>query len=133
MATIEEHDSFRLVGADVIEGLGAAFEPVEEDTFTVTEAFSATDAITTDAVAAVPWEYRCVHAGAFQGLFPTGRELRIPGVTLVDYRGEEPMFARYVDWAAVIEQLGLTVSWRVPVDEEQYRQGLEALGLATGS
>jgi hypothetical protein len=73
------------------------------------------------SLAAVPWVYRCAHDGNFQGLFPTGKELEIHGVTFVDNRGGQQQLYRYVDWLGVVNQLGLDVSWRVPVDEAQYR------------
>ena len=78
-------------------------------------------------ITAVPWIYRCVHDGDFQGMFITGKELEIHGVTLVDGRGDTQVLYRYVDWLGVVNQLGLDVSWRVPVDLDQYRRGRDQL------
>jgi len=54
-------------------------------------------------------------------------ELEIHGVTFVDNRKDEVALYRYVDWMGVATQLGLEVSWRVPVDEVQYRAVLDTL------
>ena len=79
---------------------------------------------------AVPWIYRCVHDGDFQGLFRTGRELEIHGVTFVDGRTGTDVLARYVDWMGVVNQLGLDVSWRVPVDLDEYQRGKDMMRAA---
>jgi hypothetical protein len=113
----------QLVGEDITEGLRAMFEPTEG--FRVRDAFE--EGIGDDVVAAVPWEYECAHTGDFQGVFPTGRAMRIEGLTIVDQRGEQPAFIRYIDWAAVFGQLGMTVSTRVALDEEEYRFGLDRI------
>jgi hypothetical protein len=113
----------QLVGTDVTEGLKAMFEPT--DGFRVREAFEG--GIGDDVVAAVPWEYDCSHTGDFQGVFPTGRPMRIEGLTIVDQRGDQPAFTRYIDWTAVFGQLGMTVSTRVAVGEDEYRFGLDRI------
>ena len=56
------------------------------------------------------------------GIRPTNNPLEIHGVTfVVDRGGEPPQLYRYVDWMGVATQIGLEVSLRVPLDEEQYR------------
>jgi hypothetical protein len=129
--SIDADESFRLVRDDVLDGLGPLFPPVGEgpESFSVREDLAEEDVITNGRITAVPWVFRCEDRGKFQGLFPTGRELEISGVTLVDRGSEEPRFYRYVDWAGVLDQLGLTVSWRVPVTEDEYRTGREILRL----
>ena len=78
-------------------------------------------------LAPVPWIYRCVHDGNFMGLFRTGKELEIHGVTYFDNRVGRQVLHRYIDWLGVVNQLGLDVSWRVPVDEDQYRSGRDQI------
>jgi hypothetical protein len=130
---IEDDESFDLVRKDVQSSFGAVFgarDDIDEDeVFTVVEPFRGEEAVRTANVASVPWTFRCRHTGDFNGIFPTGRNLDIQGVTLVDFRGGEPLLSRYIDWAGVIAQLGLTVSARVPVTEEEYQFGRERLGL----
>jgi SnoaL-like polyketide cyclase len=122
---IRDDESFEFVRDDLTTGLAGVFEPLDDsdETFGVREQLESQEVIANAAVAAVPWVYRCRHVGEFQGLFPTGRELRIDGVTIVDRSGGEPLFYRYIDWAGVIAQLGLTVSPRIPVTEAEYLAG----------
>jgi hypothetical protein len=112
----------QLVAEDVSDGLAAMFEARDEG-FVVREPFE--EGIGDDKLAAVPWSYTCAHVGDFRGVLPTGRTMRIDGVTIVDRRGGEDVFVRYVDWAAVFGQLGMTVSTRVAVTPEEYAFGLD--------
>jgi hypothetical protein len=124
---IKDHPSFGVVMGYVVGGLSASFEAwegVPSEAFSVSEAFGDdADMIGNDQVAAVPWTYHCLHNGNFQELFPTGRELFIQGMTLVDSRRGDPQLHRYVDWAGVYVQLGLEVSSRIPVTEDEYALG----------
>ena len=67
----------------------------------------------------VQWVHRGRNEGPrdpFIGLAPTGAEVEVHGVTLVEDRGgDEPLFHRYVDWVGVFDQLGLAVSGRLHV------------------
>jgi hypothetical protein len=119
---IQEHDSFGIVQDDLRQGLGHIFETETDDAVRVTDDLREEETIGNGTIFAVPWVYEGRHVGDFQGLYPTGRMLRIEGVTLVDQRGGETLLRRYVDWASVIGQLGLHVSWRIPVTEEEYRR-----------
>ena len=126
--SIRSHPSFDEVMKDVVEGLRASFSPRDADeseSFRVSHHFDDDDgdAIGNDRVLAVPWSYNCVHTGDFQCLFPTGREIQIDGVTLADYREGDLMLHRYVDWGGVIVQLGLEVSGRIAVTEDEYAFG----------
>jgi hypothetical protein len=69
----------------------------------------------------VPWIYYRRHDGDFQGMVRTERNVDIHGVTFVDNRGDETVLHRLVDWTGVLTQVVVEVSWRVPVNEEQYR------------
>jgi hypothetical protein len=130
---IRQDTSFELVRDDVLAALAEIFEPRGDETemFGVREELEVEgeeqEVISNGTLVAVPWVYRCRHTGDFQGLFPTGRDLRIDGVTLVDRSHGEALFYRYIDWAGVISQLGLMVSARVPVTEEEYAAGLAHL------
>ena len=66
---------------------------------------------------AVEWTYAGVHDGAadFNGLSPTGRPVVVRGVTMAGLEKGRMVLCRYVDWAGVFAQLGLTLNWRVPV------------------
>jgi hypothetical protein len=65
----------------------------------------------------VEWSFEGVHDGdgAFNGLSPTGRPVVVRGVTLVGVEAGKVKLRRYVDWAGLFAQLGLTLNWRVPV------------------
>ena len=129
--SIESHPSFAIVKEDVVEGLKPGFSALDGDAdkaFVVAEHFRGEEEfIGNDRIAVVPWMYVCVHTGDFLCLFPTGRTLAIKGVTLVDHRGEDPLLHRHVDWGGVIVQLGLEVSGRIMVNEEEYAYGREIL------
>jgi hypothetical protein len=66
---------------------------------------------------AVEWTYSGVHDGAamFNSLAPTGRPVIVRGVTMAGVEKGRLKLCRYVDWAGVFAQLGLTLNWRVPV------------------
>ena len=106
-----EESATDLVRDDVVEGLGAAFEPTTG--FAVLDALAGKAPATADDVTFVPWQYGGLHVGSFHGVAPTGRAVLIVGTTAVDVgRSEEPEFHRFVDWANVFAQLGLTVNAR---------------------
>jgi hypothetical protein len=114
-------DARERVERDVVKGLGDTFAPIGDPAISVQHDYR--ERMGDSEVVPVGWIYRCRHSGDFQGLFPTNRELEIHGMTVVDYTRdrERPMFHRYVDWLGVITQLGLSVSWRIPVTEDEHR------------
>jgi hypothetical protein len=62
---------------------------------------------------AVEWSYKCTHVGDLGGLRPTGKDLTMQGVTIVDLRDEgAPRFRRYVDWSDVMSRLDVTATFR---------------------
>ena len=127
---IESDPSFELVMQDVHAIFGAGFEPRNSDDddlqpFRANQRFRGAAVISNDAVVAVPWTYLCKHTGDFQGLFPTGRDIQIEGTTLVDSRESPTVLHRFVDWMGLAAQLGLEVSWRIAVTEEEYAFGRE--------
>jgi len=120
---------FNLVALDITDGLGSMFSARDDQPVVSPSKFDDPRVIGDGAVAAVPWVYRCQHTGDFEGLLPTNRPIDIHGVTLVDNRDGATVCYRYVDWLGVVNQLGLEVSWRVPVNEEQYRNAVATLHL----
>jgi hypothetical protein len=127
---IDSDESFSVVDDDITNGLGDIFEPISPRAVSVAQAFRDTETITNKEITAVPWTYQCRHVGDFNGVFPTGRNLEIQGVTFVDNRGGRTLLHRYVDWAGVFTQLGMAVSPRVSVTEEEYAFGRDRLGLS---
>ena len=124
------NDLHRLVFDDVSTGLSTMFsrdDDLDEPVAVNSEIDDEDGVIGDDLLSVVPWVFSCVHDGDFLGLFPTGRKLRIQGVTFVDSRRGETLMHRYVDWMGVATQLGLEVSTRVPVDEAEYRNVLASL------
>jgi hypothetical protein len=69
------------------------------------------------AALGIEWSYEGVHDtdGGFNGLPPTGRPVVVRGFTLIDAAGDKLALRRYVDWAGVFSQVGLSLNWRVPV------------------
>jgi hypothetical protein len=69
----------------------------------------------------VAWEYDGIHdiPFAFNGVPASNRPVTVRGFTLI---GPDPsgsgrvQIRRYVDWAGVFGQLGLTLNWRIPVE-----------------
>jgi hypothetical protein len=63
------------------------------------------------------WSYGGVHRrdGRFNGLTATGRSVVVRGYTVMGEERGSFGFARYIDWAGLYGQLGLTVNWRVPL------------------
>ena len=92
-----------------------------ENSVAVHPTFSEEELIGNVRIAVVPWIYYGRHNGDFQGMVRTERDVDIHGVTFVDNRDDETELHRLVDWMGIITQLGVEVSWRVPVDEEGYR------------
>jgi hypothetical protein len=128
---IESDPSFDTVKKDVVAGFGPGFSPRQSDDdddepFRVNERFKGVATISNEQVVAVPWTYLAKHTGDFHCLFATGRDVQIEGMTLVDSREGSPVLHRYVDWMGLAAQLGLEVSWRIAVTEEEYAFGRDA-------
>jgi hypothetical protein len=66
---------------------------------------------------AVSWRFQGVHDvdGAFLELPATGRPVTIRGVSMLGVEDDTFMIRRYIDWAGLYTQLGLTLNWRVPI------------------
>ena len=63
------------------------------------------------------WHFEGVHDvdKAFNGLPPTGRPVVVRGVTHFSAEDAKLVVRRYVDWAGLYGQLGLSLNWRVPM------------------
>jgi hypothetical protein len=76
-----------------------------------------------DASAGVEWTYHGIHAqdGAFNGLRASNREVTVRGFTMmgIDDDGRFKI-RRYIDWAGLFAQLGLTLNWRIPLTHPDY-------------
>jgi hypothetical protein len=56
---------------------------------------------------AVVWTLHARHSGIFENIAPDGREVVIPGVTvLVSHPSGKPALRRFIDWHFVFAQLG---------------------------
>ena len=59
----------------------------------------------------------------FNGLQATGRAVTVRGFTVMAVEFDEETQAnklsvhRHVDWTGLYGQLGLTVNWRIPIDD----------------
>ena len=67
----------------------------------------------------VEWTWTGDHQDeTFNGIAPTGRAVVVRGFTLFSVEDGGFAVRRYVDWAGVFAQLGLTLNWRSPVSSE---------------
>lgn len=76
-----------------------------------------------DHAVGIEWSWTGVHddegcANAFQGIPGSGRAVTVRGFTLMGVEEGRFRVRRYVDWAGVFAQLGLTLNWQVPVPSE---------------
>ena len=70
------------------------------------------NAITGGALTAVEWAFHCKHIAPFAGIPATNRVVTIQGVTIVRVRGAKTTYRRYVDWAGLMAELGVSASFR---------------------
>ena len=56
--------------------------------------------------------------GGFNAIAPSGRDVTVRGFTLMGAEDRRFMVRRYIDWAGLFAQLGLTLNWRTPVASE---------------
>lgn len=94
------------VKADVITGLEDELEPRD---FAIVGPFASQGALidTEGTFAVVQWMYYGIdNRQGFNALWPTGIEIRVPGLTVVDMTSDPVLFYRHVDWNEVNSQLG---------------------------
>jgi len=58
---------------------------------------------------------------SFNGLRALGQKVTLDGVTLVSVESALPQFRRYIDWAGLFAQLGLSLNWRIPQEVHRDR------------
>jgi hypothetical protein len=98
---------------DVRTGLADAFE-INEDTLMVESEYRE-QPMQNEHFVAVPWSVTATHIGTFVDLERTGRTVVIEGVTIVKVPPTDdgtPEFQRYIDWSAVLGQLGVAMTGR---------------------
>jgi hypothetical protein len=59
---------------------------------------------------------------AFNGVLALGQPLELHGVTFMGIEAGAFRLRRYVDWAGLYEQLGLSVNWRTPLGAAEWRR-----------
>jgi hypothetical protein len=116
-------DPIELVRQDVNDGLRTPADPDNPQrnaeapfTFhpTAIQIADQFGAMGNEQFSAVAWSVVAEHTGDFAGIDGTGKEVEIAGVTIVEIGAspEECTFRRYIDWTAVLAQLGATVNTR---------------------
>jgi hypothetical protein len=108
-----------LVRRDIEAGLAGGKERLAAAPFTPVPRLGSGDdgvlyanAITGGQFTAVEWAFSGQHVAEFAGIPASNREVTIYGVTIVRQRGDTMTFRRYVDWSAVMVELGVSASFR---------------------
>jgi len=77
----------------LVNGFGSGFP---ESHFDIDDEFAVGDKVVTR------WTYRAVHSGEFQGLAPTGKQVAMTGITILQIAG-----GKIVENSVELDQLGL--------------------------
>jgi hypothetical protein len=103
-----------IVRADVVPRLQRWFTPTTGDGWQHEPARSGAIG---DASVGVEWSYQGKHDKdrVFNGVRATGAQVVVRGFTLVGAEDGALRLRRYIDWAGLFGQLGLSVNWRIPV------------------
>lgn len=92
------------VEADVRAGLQGMLRPLS---FNVVGPFREQRALIDGPFAVVQWALDGVDDGSgFNGMWPTGKAVRVTGVTVVEHANKPWLFHRHVDWNSLNAQLG---------------------------
>jgi hypothetical protein len=70
-----------------------------------------------DEISVLAWEQPVIHVGSLQGTPPTGKELILRGVTIIDGNGGDPLYSRYIDWLALYADIGAITIARPAVED----------------
>ncbi len=114
--------AFAIVRLDVVDGLRPTFEPVGGEALSFVEGYEPMVGVS-EPIASVGWTYDCKHVEALGqvgdpkdlplgAVPPTGRQIRIEGVTLLRDQDDSVEIRRYVDWNLVLAELGVMASFR---------------------
>jgi hypothetical protein len=70
--------------------------------------------------AGVEWKWEGTHSTdeTFNKITASGQEVTVHGFTLMSIERDRVHVRRYIDWAGLFAQLGLTLNWRTPVSNE---------------
>ncbi len=113
MATLSEQ-----IRDDLKAGLSDAFTLTMPNISAVMPFDDATPLQTADGrYQALPWTVGAKHTGSFMGVDPTGQDITITGITIVDTTSPagHPQLMRIVDWSHVLAQLGVGINGRAVV------------------
>ena len=126
----------RLVREDVLEGLGRRSDDDQPDGFDseelgrnftfLDESDERTERLPVavgDGASVVAWRTEATHDGRFQGIPPTGHHVEITGCTYVLTSETPPEFVRFVDWASVLAQVGVTFNTKSLVHDPEHPIG----------
>lgn len=113
-------ETIQVVSRDLTGGFEGIFEGMD-DLHAV--GVFADEEVGADGVSVLAWEWPVRHVGSLQGTPATGRELTLRGVTIVDGRGDEVLFSRYIDWLALYAELGAVTIARPAVDDRSEIHG----------
>lgn len=92
------------VAEDVAAGLGPLLQQLD---FAFVGPFTERGALVDAPYVVVEWRYTGVDNGdGFNGMWPTGKQVVVPGLTIVDTSPDQWLFHRHVDWNTVNSQLG---------------------------
>ena len=118
----------QLVREDVLDGLARRRDDDEPDGFDRQElevGFGFLDGrrdglpvLAGDVAGVAAWKTKATHDARFQGIPPTGHPVEITGCTYVLTDENPPQFVRFVDWASVFAQLGVTFNTKPLADLE---------------
>jgi len=121
MAALRDDPGFgqAVVECDTVDRLGPMFSDDRGEWTAESERSGALG----DASFGVAWTFATLHdkPDAFNHLPATNRPVTVRGFTILgvdvdaDSGDEKVKVRRYVDWAGVFGQLGLTLNWRVPL------------------
>jgi hypothetical protein len=70
------------------------------------------------AVTAIEWQWHGRHdkSYAFNNTLATGTEVTVRGCTVMSFNEKGVLkVRRYIDWAGLLTQIGISVNWRIPV------------------
>jgi hypothetical protein len=106
-----------LVEDDTVACFQGVFPPTEG--FAIAEPFTPTEGdVSNGRLGALAWTWSGQDTVGFNGMGPTGQDIVVRGVTVVEVRGEDDLlYHRYIDWTGVAGQLGLGFIGRTSVPE----------------
>jgi hypothetical protein len=109
----QDNDSInKFIRRDILNSIGRSFSPNPDHdgdgiSFDALAHGGENTPLRNDAAAAVVWTLHARHTGDFEDFPPDGREVVIPGVTVLErHPSGRPAVRRFIDWHFVLAQLG---------------------------